>query len=218
MRFFKDLRAALLNSSDKSTAPVMPSKPPVPQRVEAKVPIAAKKESVIIPFEGIIQSGTELTVSGSQFLVAVKDGSVTEVFPAGVHRVNDQRVAELASSKLYYISMLENINRNWNTQGPIRFCDSELGPLSLAAGGTFGYRICDPVKFIMDYLNFGASISVEEYTRNLLVNAVKEIISQNNNTSYKGLPMIVTNAAVEARLAETGIRFSVRIQTVDIVA
>lgn len=218
MRFFKDLRAALLNSSDKSTAPVMPSKPPVPQRVEAKVPIAAKKESVIIPFEGIIQSGTELTVSGSQFLVAVKDGSVTEVFPAGVHRVNDQRVAELASSKLYYISMLENINRNWDTQGPIRFCDSELGSLSLAAGGTFGYRICDPVKFIMDYLNFGASISVEEYTRNLLVNAVKEIISQNNNTSYKGLPMIVTNAAVEARLAETGIRFSVRIQTVDIVA
>lgn len=218
MRFFKDLRAALLNSSDKSTAPVMPSKPPVPQRVEAKVPIAAKKESVIIRFEGIIQSGTELTVSGSQFLVAVKDGSVTEVFPAGVHRVNDQRVAELASSKLYYISMLENINRNWDTQGPIRFCDSELGSLSLAAGGTFGYRICDPVKFIMDYLNFGASISVEEYTRNLLVNAVKEIISQNNNTSYKGLPMIVTNAAVEARLAETGIRFSVRIQTVDIVA
>lgn len=217
MRFFKDLRAALLNSTDKVIAPVMPTKPAVPERVEEKAPIAAKKESVVMLFEGVIQSGTELTVPDSQFLVALKDGAITEVFPAGVHRVNDQRVSVLASSNLYYISMLENVNIKWDTQGPVKFYDSEFGQVSLIAGGTYGYRICDPVKFIMDYMNLGASSSAEDYTRNLLINAVKEIISQNNNTSYKRLPMTVTNAAVEAQLADTGIGFTVRIQTVDIV-
>lgn len=217
MRFFKDLRAALLNSTDKVTAPVMPTKPAAPERVEEKAPIAAKKESVVTPFEGVIQSGTELTVLDSQFLVALKDGAITEVFPAGVHRINDQRVPVLASSKLYYINMLEKVNIKWDTQDPINFYDSEFGQLSLIAGGTYGYRICDPVKFIMDYMNFGASISVEAYLGNLLINAVKEIISQNNNTSYKRLPMIVTNAAVEARLADTGIAFAVRIESVGLV-
>ena len=52
--------------------------------------------------------------------------------------------------------------------------------------GTCTYRICDPVQFIMDYLNAGEDISADEYIKNLVINAVQQVVYQNNGISKIG--------------------------------
>ena len=163
-----------------------------------------------------IQNGTKLTVDNGELLIAIKDGNVSDLLATGEYTVNDRNISNFASSKLYYISTLESETIKWGTSNPVNFTDSRYGDLSVKAMGTFSYIICDPVKFIMDYLNAGEGISADEYIKNLVINAIQQVVYQNNGTSYTRLPMAVTNTAIKDQLATTGINFTVRVQMVNL--
>ena len=215
MSLFKRLFSTLTDSSNPVSEPAKPIAP-TETKVEVNEPTATESTSVITQYQGEIHSGTRLMVSDGQFLIALKDGNIVDVLAPGVYMINEQNISNFASSSLYYISTLESETIKWGTIKPINFTDSNYGNLSLRAMGTFSYIICDPVKFIMDYLNAGEGISADEYIKNLVINAVQQLVYQNNGTSYTRLPMAVTNTAIKDQLETTGIKFTVRIQMINL--
>lgn len=214
MSLFKRLFSTLTESSNPVSEPAKPIAP-TETKVEVNEPIATES-SVIKLYQGEIQNGTKLTVDNGELLIAIKDGNVSDLLATGEYTVNDRNISNFASSKLYYISTLESETIKWGTSNPVNFTDSRYGDLSVKAMGTFSYIICDPVKFIMDYLNAGEGISADEYIKNLVINAVQQVVYQNNGTSYTRLPMAVTNTAIKDQLATTGINFTVRVQMVNL--
>ena len=165
-------------------------------------------------FNGEVKSGTQIMVSSDEAIVVMKNGVVVNFLLPGVYVFNDSNADDFVTGSAYTISLKESEEIRWGTAKPICFTDSEYGMLSLRVCGAFSYTICDPVKFVIDYMNTGSSVSVNEYTKNLLINTLDETFSKYNGTSYTILPLAEICKHIENELQTKGINIKVKIKMI----
>ncbi len=163
-------------------------------------------------FDGEIKSGNKITVSDGEVLVIIKDGAIIDLLQTGIYILNDASVSNFASGTAYVISLKESSKIRWGTAKPINFTDDQYGELSLRLRGTYSYNICDVVKFVTDYMNCG--LSVNDYTINLLINAVEKVVDNCNVNSYLHLPTANVGKLLEDELRNTGINFKIKLDMI----
>ncbi|MEE0061446.1 MAG: SPFH domain-containing protein [Acutalibacteraceae bacterium] len=221
MSIFKRLFSAFTSSVENTV-----SKPAEPtsntNNFETNPP--AVKNSTYIPdnngddmiskyvFNGEIKSGTQIMVKNGEMVVVIKDGTIVDLLQTGVYVIDDSNVSNFATGSVYTISLKESNEIKWGTTNPICFTDKQYGMLSLRARGAYSYEICDIVKFVMDYMNCGCSVN--DYTRNLLINAVERVIYSYNGNSYTQLPLANICQLIEEELRTTGINFRVKLDMI----
>ena len=218
MSILKRIFSALTDSDNPVSEPVKPAEPIIENKVEESTPTPEDKTGIISNFtcEGGIKVGTQITVSDGQLLVALKDGNIIDLMPTGMYVVNEENASKLATSSLYYISLMESDRIRWGTTNPINFTDAKYGNLSLRVRGAYSYKVADPIKFITDCMNAGRSISVDDYIRPRVITAVEKIIFNNNGTSYTELPKAINKNLIRDELADTGINVNVFIEMIDL--
>lgn len=163
-------------------------------------------------FNGEIKSGTQITVSDGEMLVVIKDGAIADLLTTGVYVLNESNVSNFVTGSVYTVNLKETDEIKWATTKPIDFNDNRYGMLSLRILGSYSYSICDVVKFVNDYMLLG--ISVNDYTRNLLIEAFEKVICSLNGTSYTQLSPANISKLVQDELRNTGLMFRVNIERI----
>lgn len=163
-------------------------------------------------FNDEIQSGTQIVVNSGEAIVVIKNGAIVNLLTTGVYAFNDSNISDFTTGSAYIISLKESDKIKWGTVKPIAFTDNQYGLLSLRLRGTYSYKICDIVKFVNDYMN--CSLPVNDYTRNLLINAVEIAISRCNGGSYTQLKPADISRLIENELVNTGLSFNVKLDMI----
>ncbi len=160
-------------------------------------------------YNGEIKRGTELTVPEGQSLVLIKKEEIINLLESGTYTVDENEESDFTSSSLYLVSLKESDKIEWRTNSPIVFSDVNFGELSIHLHGTYSYRISDIINYLSDFIK--SSSSVEDYSRNLLINYICREIYNNNGTSYNDLPKVLNNNPIKG---DSGIVFMVNIDDV----
>lgn len=160
-------------------------------------------------YDGEIKNGTKLIVDDGQVLVVVKDNDVVEVFQTGEYVVGDENESKFDSSEIYYISTKPYEDIKWATTEPIKFEDIEHGELYLGAYGTYSYQISDAEKFVTAFLDENNEVTVDDYTKNIIVKALEKGISDNGENDYLNLASVGKEKLIDENIADIGIDFTV---------
>lgn len=151
--------------------------------------------------------GTQLIVHESQEAVFFKDGRAFDVFGAGRHTLETQKLPLLDQffrlpsdadktfhSEIYYINLATQMGIKWGTDSRIRLLDPVSGlPLEIGACGEFNLRVCNGRKLLLKVVGtssgFGPGSLLGEdgakgYFRSIVITQVKtglaETIKQEN--------------------------------------
>ncbi len=145
--------------------------------------------------------GTQLIVHESQEAVFFQDGRALDVFGAGRHTLETQKLPLLDQffrlpsdaettfhSEIYYINLATQIGIKWGTDSRIRFLDPLSGlPLEIGACGEFNIRVSNGRKLLLKVVGtssgFGQnSLFGEEgekgYFRSIVITQVKTHLAE----------------------------------------
>lgn len=140
--------------------------------------------------------GTQLIVHESQEAVFFKDGRALDVFGAGRHTLETQKLPLLDQffrlpsdtdktfhSEVYFINLATQMGIKWGTDSKIRLLDPLSGlPLEIGACGEFNIRVCNARKLLLKVVGtssgFGQSSLFGEdgekgYFRSVVITQVK---------------------------------------------
>ena len=223
MGLFKSL-CSLFTSSDEDAVSAPSNNPNTTNKVEANPPTVEKttrttnksNDGMITEyvFDGEVKIGTQIKVEPLEWLFITKDGAVVDVIQEGIYVVNESSLPIFTSSVCYTVKLLESDKFRWGTIKPIIFADNNYGMISLRVCGVYNYKICDPVMILTDYINANGNLSLTDYTRTLVIEAVEKAIHNYNGSSYAQLPTADICKAVNDNLSDTGLRFTVQIQMI----
>lgn len=106
-----------------------------------------------------IKNGAKLTVRPGQVAVLVDNGKMGDVFEPGMHTLNTDNLPILSTLKgwkhgfnspfksdLYFISVVDQIDKKWGTPAPIIKQDGKLGAIRIRAFGGYNYKVKKDVK------------------------------------------------------------------------
>lgn len=135
-----------------------------------------------------IQNGASLTVRDSQLALFVNEGTVADVFSAGMYKLTTQTLPVLTylknwdklfespfKSDLYFFSTRIQLDQKWGTPNPITIRDKDFGIVRLRAFGIYSYHLSDAKTFYQKI-----SGTRESYTRD-------ELEGQLRNTMIAGM-------------------------------
>jgi membrane protease subunit (stomatin/prohibitin family) len=135
-----------------------------------------------------------LTVRESQNAVFVNEGTIADVFPPGLYKLETANLPILTTlqswphgfsspfkAEVYFLSTRQFVDLKWGTKNPIMMRDSEFGAVRLRGFGTYAIRITDPARFLKEVAGTDHYFTTDEITdqlRNLIVSRFAEIVAQ----------------------------------------
>lgn len=145
--------------------------------------------------------GTQLIVHESQEAFFFKDGRALDVFGAGRHTLETQRLPLLDQffklpsdpektfhSEIYYINMATQMGIKWGTDSKIHLLDPISGlPIEIGACGEFNIRVSNSRKLLLKVVGTASSFEREHligadgekgYFRSLVITQVKSSFAQ----------------------------------------
>lgn len=218
MSLFKNLFSLFSSSDENASAPSDKINVETNPQAARKATRTTNKNSdgmiTEYVFDGEVKIGTQIKVEPLEWFFITKDGNVVDVLQEGVYIVNEASLPNFTNGICYTVKLLESNRLNWGINEPITFTDNNCGELSLRVCGAYRYKICDPVRVLTDYINADDNFSIPDFTKNLVVNAVKKEIQNYNGCSYSQLPTADICKAVNNVLSDTGLKFTVQIQMI----
>lgn len=141
-----------------------------------------------------IQYGASLTVRDSQLALFVNEGTVADVFQAGMYKLTTQTLPVLTylqnwdklfespfKSDVYFYSTRTQLDRKWGTPNPITIRDKEFGVVRLRAFGIYSYHLVDPKAFysrISGTRDIYTRDELEGQLRNTLVGSMTDLFAE----------------------------------------
>lgn len=145
-------------------------------------------------FQNEIKMNAKLTVRESQVAVFLNEGTIADVFPAGMYTLQTQNMPILATLKgwkygfnspfkadVFFINTKQFTNQKWGTKNPIMLRDAEFGAVRLRAFGTFAFRVNDASKFLKELTGTNSQFTIDdinEQLRNLAVSRGMDAIAE----------------------------------------
>jgi len=136
-----------------------------------------------------IKYGAQLTVREGQQAVFINEGQLADVFPPGRYELSTQNMPLLTTLKswkygfnspfkaeVYFVNMRPFYDNKWGTRNPIRVRDAELGSMGveIRAFGSFGFKVIEPSRFLIDVVGTDGHFTTEEITTKLKSLVVKQ--------------------------------------------
>lgn len=141
--------------------------------------------------------GSQLIVNQGQEAIFFKGGEALDSFGPGTHTLQTGNLPLLNklvnlpfggdtpfSAEVYFINKTSKLNMNWGTSNAFPVEDPKYGViLSIRAHGTYGIRIDDARKFVLELIGaipHGATVThdfVAQYFSGLLVSKIKNVLS-----------------------------------------
>jgi len=136
-----------------------------------------------------IKYGAQLTVREGQQAVFINEGQLADVFSPGRYELSTQNMPLLTTLKswkygfnspfkaeVYFVNMRPFYDNKWGTRNPIRVRDAELGSMGveIRAFGSFGFKVIEPSRFLIDVVGTDGHFTTEEITTKLKSLVVKQ--------------------------------------------
>jgi membrane protease subunit (stomatin/prohibitin family) len=143
-----------------------------------------------------IKMGAKLTVRESQAAIFVNEGTIADVFSAGLYELSTQNMPVITKLKswkygfnspfkaeVYFVNTKQFSDQKWGTTNPIMMRDAEFGMLRLRAFGIYSFRVSDPAKFMKEVCATSQIYDTESITGQLkrsIISGITDLLGEAN--------------------------------------
>jgi membrane protease subunit (stomatin/prohibitin family) len=142
-----------------------------------------------------IKNEAKLIVREGQAALFVNEGQLADVFAnAGTFTLTTRNLPVLSTLKgwrygfnspfkaeVYFVSLRLFTNLKWGLKNPLMMRDREFGMVRLRAFGTYGLRVADPGKLLIQLVSTNPTFSVDDIKdqiRNIIVSRFADILGE----------------------------------------